>query len=187
VPVLERVHLGGAAGLAAAFHDVGDLVVDLEEGERAAGRPPPLIFSRVERMVERSEPVPEPNLKSIASERARSMIDSMLSSTAWMKQALPWGYSYWVGGALGLAGLAVEEVVAPAALAADAVLVVEADVEPDGRVEGAVLVDAEPGQVVVEDLGVLLGLEVAVLDAPIGDGAGDAVDELATEVSRPPL
>ena len=34
--VLERVHLRRAARLAAALHDVGDLVVDLEERERAA-------------------------------------------------------------------------------------------------------------------------------------------------------
>ena len=56
---------------------------------------------------------------------------------------------------------------------------IEADVEPDRRVERAVLVDAEPGQVVVENFRVLLRLEVAVLDAPVGDGARDAMDELA--------
>src|SRR5258706_15062505 len=60
------------------------------------GRPPPLSFSLLERRGERSVPVPEPNLKSIASLQARCMIDSMLSSTDWMKQALHWGYSYWV-------------------------------------------------------------------------------------------
>ena len=60
----------------------------------------------------------------------------------------------------------------------DAVLVVEADVEPDRRVERTVLVDAEPREVAVEVLAVLLRLEVAVGDPPIGNRAGDAVDEL---------
>ena len=37
--------------------------------------PPPAIFSRDERMGERLLPAPEPNLKSIASVLARSMIE----------------------------------------------------------------------------------------------------------------
>src|SRR6266481_1764146 len=61
------------------------------------GRPPPLSFSLLERNGERSVPVPEPNLKSIASLCARCMMDSMLSSTDWMKHALHCGYSYCVG------------------------------------------------------------------------------------------
>ena len=62
--------------------------------------------------------------------------------------------------------------------APDAIDVVESDVEPDRRIERAVLVDAEPGQFLVEDLGVGLRGEVAVLKTAIGDGLADAVDEL---------
>src|SRR6266576_1931766 len=54
--------------------------------------PPPAIFSFEERMVERFEPAPEPNLKSIASVLARSMIEDIVSSTELMKQALHWGF-----------------------------------------------------------------------------------------------
>ena len=61
---------------------------------------------------------------------------------------------------------------------ADAVLMIEPDVEPDGRIERAVLVHAEPGQFFVENFAIFLG-EIAVLDAPIGDGAADAMDQLA--------
>ena len=50
--------------------------------------PPPFSFSFDERSFDRFEPVPEPPLKSIASVLARSMIDSMVSSTELMKQAL---------------------------------------------------------------------------------------------------
>jgi len=52
VPVAQGVHLGGAAGFAAGFDDVGDLVIDLEKGERPLGRPPPESFSLLERMGE---------------------------------------------------------------------------------------------------------------------------------------
>ena len=45
------------------------------------GRPPPESFSRCERSVERSVPVPLPNLNSMASLRASSMMSSMLSAT----------------------------------------------------------------------------------------------------------
>ena len=37
MPVAQGVHFGRAAGLAAGFDDVGHLVIDLEEGEGAAG------------------------------------------------------------------------------------------------------------------------------------------------------
>src|SRR5512147_558554 len=50
--------------------------------------PPPESFSREERIFDRLEPAPEPPLKSVASVRASSMIDSMVSSTELMKQAL---------------------------------------------------------------------------------------------------
>src|SRR6266705_3158066 len=53
--------------------------------------PPPVIFSLLDRIVLRLEPAPEPNLKSIASVLARSMIEDIVSSTELMKQALHWG------------------------------------------------------------------------------------------------
>src|SRR6266581_6204959 len=54
--------------------------------------PPPAIFSFEERMVERFEPAPEPNLKSMASVLARSMIEDIVSWTELMKQAEHWGF-----------------------------------------------------------------------------------------------
>ena len=55
------------------------------------GRPPPESFSLELRRLDRSVPVPEPNLKSIASLCASRMMLSMSSLTLWMKQAEPWG------------------------------------------------------------------------------------------------
>src|SRR5437762_10635823 len=54
--------------------------------------PPPDMRSLLERMVERLEPAPDPNLKSMASVLARSMIEPMLSWTELMKQAEHCGF-----------------------------------------------------------------------------------------------
>ena len=51
-----------------------------------------------------------------------------------------------------------------------------------GELNDAVLMQAEPGQLAVEPLAVLRRGEVAVLDAPVGDRAGDAVDQLPDAV-----
>ena len=57
-------------------------------------------------------------------------------------------------------------------------LLLEADVEPDRRVEGRLLVQQDRGQLHLEGVGVLLGGEVAALAAPAGDRPGDAADHL---------
>src|SRR5919107_2402163 len=49
--------------------------------------PPPVIFSLEERIVLRLLPAPDPNLNSMASVLARSMIEDIVSSTELMKQA----------------------------------------------------------------------------------------------------
>ena len=85
---IEDDHLGGAAGLAARLDHAGEGVVAAHEarpGRRPCRRRD--IFSRLERRVERLEPAPEPNLKSIASVLARSMIEAIVSWTELMKQA----------------------------------------------------------------------------------------------------
>src|SRR4026209_1416071 len=48
---------------------------------------PPVILSLLDRIVLRFEPAPEPNLNSIASVSARSMIEDIVSWTELMKQA----------------------------------------------------------------------------------------------------
>src|SRR5262245_10468789 len=49
--------------------------------------PPPASSSREERMADRFEPVPDPNLKSMPSVLARPRIESIVSCTELMKQA----------------------------------------------------------------------------------------------------
>src|SRR5580765_1470407 len=49
--------------------------------------PPPASSSRDERMADRFEPVPDPNLKSLPSVRASVRIESIVSLAELMKQA----------------------------------------------------------------------------------------------------
>src|SRR5262245_48568477 len=53
--------------------------------------PPPASGSFEERIDERFEPVPDPNLKSITSVLARPRIDSIVEFTKYMKHAEAWG------------------------------------------------------------------------------------------------
>ena len=55
---------------------------------------------------------------------------------------------------------------------------IKADVEPDRRVERAVLIHAEPGQFVVENFRRFRIGEITVRDAPVRDRARDAMDQL---------
>src|SRR5712691_11813465 len=57
-------------------------------------------------------------------------------------------------------------------------LLLEADVEPDGRVEGGELMEQDELQLVGERLGLLLRGEVAALDAPGRDRVDDPPDHL---------
>ena len=116
--------------------------------------PPEESSSLEERMRERLTPAPEPPLKIRPSSLYQSRIESIESSTARMKQALT--------------------------CCGDA----RADVEPDRRVEAEYLVQQHPGQLVLEDLGVALGGEVAVLAAGRAVGAHHPVDELAQAATR---
>src|SRR5215210_3933995 len=53
--------------------------------------PPPASTSRDDRIADRFDPVPEPNLNSMPSVRARVRIESIVSWTELMKQAEHWG------------------------------------------------------------------------------------------------
>ena len=56
---------------------------------------------------------------------------------------------------------------------------VQADVEPDRRIERAVLVQAQPRQLAVEPLAVFLAGKVTVRLAPVGDRSCHPLDQLA--------
>ena len=82
-------------------------------------------------------------------------------------------------GALGFAGLAVVKIISFARASSDAVLVIQTDIEPNWRVEGAVLIQAEPGQFIVKNLRCFRVREIAIGHAPIRDRLSDAMNQLA--------
>ena len=66
----------------------------------------------------------------------------------------------------------------------------DADVEPDRRIEAGLLGEHQVGQFHAEILAILGGLEVAVLLAPVGDGVDHALHQLrhrGLAVGRPQL
>ena len=83
------------------------------------------------------------------------------------------------GGALGLAGRAIVKIIAGARVSADAVLMIQADVEPDRRVKRAVLIQAKPGQFVVKNFRRLGIGKITVRHSPIRNRSRHAMNELA--------
>src|SRR5206468_11801515 len=78
----------------------------------------------------------------------------------------------------GFAGLAIVKIISGAAVLAHTVLMIQSNVEPDRRIKGAMLVQAEPGQFVVESLRSFFIGEVAIRDSPVGDRARDPMNKL---------
>ena len=74
------------------------------------------------------------------------------------------------------AGFAIPVIVAAGTFYA--ILMIQAHVEPDRRVERAVLMQAEPGEIAVEVFAVVGGLKVTIINAPVGNGAGHTVNYL---------
>jgi hypothetical protein len=100
-------------------------------------------------------PAPEPPLKIVPSSTYQLRIESILSSTDRMKQAL----ACW-----GTPGTPM--------------------LNHTGRVERRPLGDEEVLELVAEGLGLVVVDEVAALDAPLGDGVDHPVDDLLERLTR---
>ena len=180
VPDLERLHLGGAAGLAAALHHGRDLVVHAHERKRAA------------RLAAAGELLAMRAQRAQIGPRARAELEQHGLAAGEIHDVF-----HVVAHALDEAGRALRKLIRifrlidglrdrvpmPIALRAlHAVLMKKADVEPDRAVERPVLMQAEPGQLAVESFAIFGGGEIAVVQAPIGDRAAHAVNDLADAV-----
>ena len=146
---VEDHHLGRPAGLAAALDDAGEGVEALHEGDRARGG-----AAAGQRLAGGAQ------LREIAAGAGAVLEQHAL------------GLRQGEDGVHGVLGRVDE---AGRALG----LLLDADVEPDRRVEAGVLVEEDVLELGVEGLGVLLGGEVAVRPAPGGDGVRHPADELA--------
>ena len=180
MPDLDRLHLGSTAGLAAALDHRGDLVVHPHEGERTAGMPAAGEFFAVRPQGAQVGARATAKLEEhrLAAGQLHDVFHVVLHMLNEAGRTL--GILVWI---LRLHDFACDRIPAPVAfISHDAVLMVEAHVEPDGRVERAMLMQAEPSQVAVEPLAVGGAGEVAVFETPIGDRAGHPVDQLADAV-----
>jgi len=146
---VEDDHLGGPARLAAALDDPGEGVEALHEGDRPRGD-----AAARQRLDGPTEP-------RQVDAGARAPLEDQTLGLGQVEDRLH--------------GVADVVDVAGGGLLA---LALDADVEPDRRVEGDDLVEHQVGQLVGEDLGVLRGGEVVAVDAPLGDGPDDAAEEL---------
>src|SRR5207248_140497 len=80
--------------------------------------------------------------------------------------------------ALGFASLAIVKIISGATVLADTVLMIQTNIEPNRRIKRAMLVRAQPRQIIIEDLGSLFIREVAICYSPIGDRSRHAVNQL---------
>ena len=134
---VEDDHLGGAAGLAAGLDGAGRGVGAAHEADRARGGAAALEQLVEERIRDRLMPAPEPPLKIVPSSTYQLRIESIVSSTDRMKQALAcWGTPC------------------------------TPMLNHTGDVEGGPLGDEQVLELVAEGLGLGVVDEVAALDAP---------------------
>ena len=171
---VENDHLGGAAGFAAGFDDAGEGVKATHEGERAGGRAAAgeglhASANGGEIGTGAGTPLEE---HALGLGEGKDGVERILHGVDEAGGALGLGVAG--GGEGDLTFFCVPVPVLRVGVGFEAVA---ADVEPDGGVEGDLLVEQEVDELGVEGFGVFGGGEVAVADAPIADGLGDAGDE----------
>ena len=177
---LEGLHLGGAASFAARLDHCGDLVVNAHEGERAGGlaAAAELFTLRTDRGKIGAGAGAELEEHRFAGREPHDVFHVVVDALDEAGRALRIFVRI-----VRLGDLKLFSIPMPVAFrATDAVLMKETDVEPNRRIEGAMLVEAEPRQVAIEGLAIFRGGEVAIHEPPIGDRAGHAMDELANAV-----
>ena len=177
MPVAQRVHLGRAAGLAAGFHDIGHLVVNLQERQWTARAATAAEFflagaNRGQVSAGAGAVFEEHRLAVGQPHDVFHVVLDRLDEAGAALRILVLRRS-----AFSLARLAVVIPVPFGGVFADSILMVEADVEPDRRVERSILIDAQPGQLVAKNVAIRLA-EVSIFGTPVGYGPADAVNEL---------
>ena len=173
----EGLHLGGPAGLAAAFDHSGHLVVHAHERERAArlAAARQLFAMRAESAQIGPRARAEFEEHGLAAGEVHDVFHIVLNALDEAGRALRIFVRVFR-----LVDRFGDRIPTPIALRPfHAVLMIQADVEPNRAVERPVLMEAEPGQIAIKILAIFGAGEIAVLQAPIGDRAAHAVDDLA--------
>jgi len=181
VPIPQRVHLRRAPGFAAGLHHVRHLVVDFKKTQR-----PARFAAAAEFLLARPDggqigagagTVLEEHGLAVGQlhDALHVVVDTLDEAGAGLGVFVLRG-----GPVRPLLGPVVVPVAASRS-GAHAVLVVEPHVEPHGRIERATLVEAQPGQLVIEHLAVFLA-KVTVPHPPVRNGPSHPVDELPHRV-----
>src|SRR5262249_25630573 len=91
------------------------------------------------------------------------------------------GAALWIlilrAGSLGFSSFGTVMPIAPPRLLPNAVLMVQTHIEPNRRVERAILIEAQPGQFLVKDFPDCFA-EISVSNAPIGNRPANPMNEL---------
>ena len=173
---VEDDHLGGATSLAAGLDDAGEGVEAAHEGERArggaaAGEGLHGAADAGEVRAGARSPLEE---HALGLGEGEDGVERVVHRVDEAGRAL--GLAVAGDGELDGAGVLVPVPVLCVGVGLEAIA---ADVEPDGRVEGDLLVEEKVAELGVEGVGVLSRGEVAAFDAPVADGLSDADDECA--------
>ncbi len=177
---VDHHHLGGAARRAARLDGAGGAVADLQEAHQAGGAAAAGEFltlaAQVGEVRAGARAVLEQARLAHPQVHDAALVDEVVGDRldeAGMRLGMLVGRLR-----LGqLAGLEIDVVVALAG-AVDAIGPVQAGVEPLRRVRRHHLAGEHEAQLVEEGLGIGLLVEVAALPAPVGPGAGEAVEDL---------
>ena len=178
---IQAHHLGGPAGGAARLDGARGAVADLEEAHQsralaAAGERFPVAADVREVRPGAGTVLEESGLTGPEIHDAafadQIIVDGLDEAGVGLRMGV---------GVVGQHGFAGGRVVDPVALgrAGDSVRPVQSGVEPLGAVGSRDLMQHHPAQFVVEGVGVLGGVEVAVLLAPGPPAAGQTVDDLS--------
>ena len=177
---IDHHHLGGAARRAARLDRAGGAVADLQEahqaGRAAAASELFALAAQIGEVRAGAGAVFEQARLAHPQVHDAALVDEVVGDRldeAGMRLGM-------LVGRLRLdelAGLEIDVVVALAG-AVDAIGPVQAGVEPLRRVRRHHLHGEHVAQFVVERLGIGLGFEIAALPAPIGPGAGEAIEDL---------
>ena len=176
MPDLQRLHLGGPTRLAAALDHGRNLVVHPHERQRTRGLPAArqLLAMRPQRREVGARARAELEEHGLAAGQLHDVLHVVLHALDEACRRL--GELVGVFRLLRLAAGLVPVPVAHGAL--HTVLVKQAHVEPDRRIERRHLVQANPCQVAIERLAILGRGKDLVLDSPIGDRPTHAMNQL---------
>ncbi len=174
-------HLGGAARRAARLDGAGGAVADLEErhqARRLAAAGELLAFAAQLREIGAgARAVLEQARLAHPQVHDAALVDEVVLD-ALDEAGVRLRVLVGAGRGVNAAGLVVDVEVA-LRRAVDAVGPVQAGVEPLRRVRRRLLRGQHVAQFVEEGAGVVLGVEIAALPAPVGPGAGETVEDLA--------